>query len=98
MMYELKQVGKNTYYIESPAKIGIYVMEDSSVYLIDSGNDKEAAKKVKKILEAKNWKLKAILNTHSNADHIGATNIYKIKPTARSMHPQSKTPLHDIRS
>ncbi|MFA1014025.1 MBL fold metallo-hydrolase [Dubosiella newyorkensis] len=70
-MYELKQVGKNTYYIESPAKIGIYVTEDSSVYLIDSGNDKEAAKKVKKILEAKNWKLKAILNTHSNADHIG---------------------------
>jgi len=45
MMYELKQVGKNTYYIESPAKIGIYVMEDSSVYLIDSGNDKEAPKK-----------------------------------------------------
>lgn len=36
---------KNTYYIESPAKIGIYVTEDSSVYLIDSGNDKEAPKK-----------------------------------------------------
>ena len=69
-MYELVQVAEHTYYIECPAKIGIY--EDSDgVYVIDSGNDKEAGRKIKKILEQKNWNLKAILNTHSNADHIG---------------------------
>lgn len=69
-MYELVQVADHTYYIECPAKIGIYEDTDG-VYVIDSGNDKEAGRKIKKILEQKNWTLKAILNTHSNADHIG---------------------------
>lgn len=69
-MYELVQVAEHTYYIESPAKMGIYEDVDG-VYVIDSGNDKETGRKIKKILEEKNWNLKAILNTHSNADHIG---------------------------
>ena len=69
-MYELIQVAEHTYYIDCPAKIGIYEDTDG-IYLIDSGNDKEAGRKIKKILEQKNWHLKAILNTHSNADHIG---------------------------
>lgn len=70
-MYELIQVGKNSYYIQSPAKIGLYKTNDKDVYLIDSGNDKEAGKKIKKHLDANGWTLKAIFNTHSNADHIG---------------------------
>ncbi len=70
-MYELIQAGENTYYIQSPAKIGIVKLNDTEVCLIDSGNDKDAAKKVHKILEANGWTLKMILNTHSNADHIG---------------------------
>lgn len=70
-MYELNQVGEKSYYINCPAKIGIYLADDKNVYLIDSGNDKDAAKKVCKILDEKGWHLLGILNTHSNADHIG---------------------------
>lgn len=70
-MYELEQVGSQSYYINSPAKIGIYAQSELEVYLIDSGNDKEAAKKVLKIADSKGWAIKGILNTHSNADHIG---------------------------
>ena len=70
-MYELIQVANNSYYVNCPAKIGIYRNPDNSVYLIDSGNDKEAGRKVRQILDKNGWKLKAILNTHSNADHTG---------------------------
>lgn len=70
-MYELVQVGEKSYYINCPAKIGVYLADEQNVYLIDSGNDKEAGRKVKKLLEASGWTLKGILNTHSNADHIG---------------------------
>ena len=41
-MFELVQVNEKTYYIESPAKIGVYVADRTDVYLIDSGNDKDA--------------------------------------------------------
>ncbi len=70
-MYEIEQVGRQSYYINSPAKIGIYRQTDAEIYLIDSGNDKEAGKKVLKIAKQNGWTIKGIINTHSNADHIG---------------------------
>ncbi len=70
-MYELHQVGERSYYIDCPAKIGIFRANDTDVFLIDSGNDKDAGKKVRKILDGQGWKLSGIINTHSNADHIG---------------------------
>ncbi len=70
-MYELIQVSANSYYIQSPAKIGLYKLSETEVCLIDSGNDKDAGRKVRQLLDANGWQLKAIYNTHSNADHIG---------------------------
>jgi len=74
-MYELVQVGENTFYINCPAKMGIYRLPNNRVILIDSGNDKEAGKKVLKIFAENNWTLEAIINTHSNADHIGGNKL-----------------------
>lgn len=70
-MYELIQVSDRSYYIQSPAKIGLVRLNDTDVCLIDSGNDKDAGRKVRQILDNNNWRLTAIYNTHSNADHIG---------------------------
>ena len=70
-MYELVQVSEKCYYINSPAKIGVYVADEDHIYLVDSGNDKDAGRKVRQIMDKNGWHLTAILNTHSNADHIG---------------------------
>lgn len=70
-MYELVPISEKCYYINCPAKIGVYAPGGEQVYLIDSGSDKDAGRKVRRILEEKGWRLEAILNTHSNADHIG---------------------------
>ncbi len=70
-MYELIQAAGNSWYIQSPAKIGLVKLNEGEVCLIDSGSDKDAGRKVRQILDANHWKLKAIYNTHSNADHIG---------------------------
>lgn len=73
-MFNLVQITENTYYIDCPSKIGIYKTSEDKVFLIDSGNDSDAGRKILKILEKNNWTLEAIINTHSNADHIGGNN------------------------
>ena len=78
-MYELIQVSDNCYYIQSPAKIGLVRVSDDSAVLIDSGNDKDAGRKVLKILNQQGWHLNAIYNTHSNADHIGGNKYLQDK-------------------
>ena len=70
-MYELIQVTGRSYYIQSPAKIGLVKLGGAEVCLSDSGNGKDAGRKVRQLLDAQGWKLTAIYNTHSNADHIG---------------------------
>ncbi len=72
---ELVKVGDKTYYIKNPTNIGIYKINDKEVYLIDTGNDKEAGKKILKIIEDNGWTIKGIIATHSNADHIGGNKV-----------------------
>ncbi len=73
-MYELIKVTQSCYYIQSPAKIGIVRIKENDVILIDSGNDKDAGRKIKQLLDTNGWTIKAIYNTHSNADHIGGND------------------------
>lgn len=84
-MYELIQVAPHTYYIQSPAKIGVVETSNGHVVLIDSGNDKEAGRKVRQHLDRQGWTLDAIYNTHSNADHIGG-NAYLAKQTGCALY------------
>ncbi|NCC67376.1 MAG: MBL fold metallo-hydrolase [Clostridia bacterium] len=70
-MYELARVGDRSFFINCPAKIGLYLSDENSVWLIDSGNDKDAGKKAKQTIEKNGWVLRGIINTHSHADHIG---------------------------
>lgn len=70
-MYELIPITGNSYYIQSPSKMGLVRLNNTDVCLIDSGNDKDAGRKVRQLLDANGWHLSAIYNTHSNADHIG---------------------------
>lgn len=72
---ELVKVGEKTYYIKNATNIGVYKIDDSNVYLIDSGNDKDAGKKILKIIDEQGWNVKGIINTHLNADHIGGNKV-----------------------
>ena len=79
-MYELIPITEKSHYLQCPAKIGLVRLEGDAVCLIDSGSDKDAGRKVRQILDANGWRLHAIYNTHSHADHIGG-NQYLQKQT-----------------
>ncbi|MDC7126482.1 MAG: MBL fold metallo-hydrolase, partial [Spirochaetales bacterium] len=69
----LKQLGQNTWVLEGPTNIG-FIENNGKVYLIDSGNDKDFGRRINKLLKEKGWSLEAVVNTHSNADHIGGND------------------------
>ena len=72
---ELIKLGEKTYYIKNPTNIGVYKISENEVFLIDSGNDKDAGRKILKIMDEQGWAVKGIITTHSNADHIGGNKI-----------------------
>ena len=86
-MFELVQLSEHDYYIQSPAKIGLVRLNDTDVCLIDSGNDKDAGRKLRQILDANKWHLTAIYNTHSNADHIGGNQYLQRQTGCRVYAP-----------
>ena len=84
-MYELIEISERCRYIQSPAKIGLVLLGGGDVCLIDSGNDKDAGRRVRQHLDRNGWRLTAIYNTHSNADHIGG-NQYLQKQTGCAVY------------
>ncbi|MEY8260084.1 MBL fold metallo-hydrolase [Oscillospiraceae bacterium 50-60] len=99
-MYELIQAAEHTYYIQCPAKMGIWKMNGTDAVLIDSGNDKDAGRKVQKIFDAQGWRLTAILNTHANADHNGGNALLQQRLGVPAFAPGidaaiTSHPIHD---
>ena len=86
-MFELVPITERCWYIESPAKIGLVRLDEEHVCLIDSGNDKDAGRKIRQHLDRNGWKLTAIYNTHSNADHIGGNQYLQRQTGCRIYAP-----------
>ncbi len=90
--YDLKQLSNHTYYISSRSNIGIYE-ENGEVILIDSGSDKEAGRQALKFIRQNNWEVKLIVNTHSNADHIGGNAFIRKRTECRIAATELETPF-----
>lgn len=92
-MYELKNAVGNSYYMDCPSKVGLIFVGDGEACAIDGGSDKDAGKKVKKLLDAQGRKLTRILNTHSHADHIGGNRYLQQQTGCRIFAPAAEQPF-----
>ncbi|MFZ4615443.1 MAG: MBL fold metallo-hydrolase [Rectinemataceae bacterium] len=79
---ELVQLHGSSQLVPGPTNIGV-ILRGSDAFLVDSGNDKEAGRKIFRLCESKGLSIKAIINTHSNADHIGANAYLQAKTGCR---------------
>ncbi|HHU62802.1 MAG TPA: MBL fold metallo-hydrolase [Clostridiales bacterium] len=70
-MEQLVNIQGNTHYIPGPVNIGVITGSEGDCILIDTGIDDNSAKKILKVLKKHSLRVKAIINTHSHADHFG---------------------------
>lgn len=77
-MYELIRARGRTCYVDMPAKAGLYADGAGRVTLIDTGSDRDAAKKIDRHIRENGWTLETLINTHSHADHCGG-NAYFVQ-------------------
>ena len=89
----MKKISEQVYYIPNPANIGVVKDGEKSAILIDSGLDDDTGKKVLKLLEENGLVPKAIINTHSHADHCGGNRYIKEKTGAMIYAPEVESAI-----
>jgi glyoxylase-like metal-dependent hydrolase (beta-lactamase superfamily II) len=67
----LVQLAENAFYLPGAVNVGVIATSDGGAIIIDSGNDKDHGKRILKACRAMNLEPRAIINTHSHADHYG---------------------------
>lgn len=90
---ELTKLGEKTYCIQNPTNIGIYKLDNEKVCLIDTGNDKESGRKILKIINEQNWQVECIINTHSNADHVGGNKFIQDRTNCKILSSKIETAI-----
>jgi glyoxylase-like metal-dependent hydrolase (beta-lactamase superfamily II) len=68
---ELIELAPRTYYFPGAVNVCVLETDGNGALLIDSGSDKDHAKKILNACRAQNLEPRTILNTHSHADHYG---------------------------
>jgi len=68
-MMQVVQVARSTYYFDLPSVIGLYVFQDQTCCLIDSGEQTPPNAEVQNYLKQQGYQVKAILSTHFHPDH-----------------------------
>ncbi len=78
--------------IPGAVNIGVFEKEGKAV-LIDSGNDKDAGRRINRQLQDLGLELGMIVNTHANADHIGGNAYFQRKTDCRIAVTELEAPF-----
>lgn len=74
---QLNKIKGNTYFIDAPTNIGVYVFKNKTCLLIDTGIDNTQAGKIDEVLKDNGLHPRYIINTHSHTDHCGGNSYFK---------------------
>jgi glyoxylase-like metal-dependent hydrolase (beta-lactamase superfamily II) len=77
-MMALHQISRRAFYVPGANNLGVVTTDDGGAIAIDTGLDKSTGRKLRRALDEAGLTLRAIINTHHHADHIGG-NDYLIR-------------------
>lgn len=84
---EYVEITEHVGYIPGGVNVGV-IRNGEEAILVDTGLDKDNGRKTLRLLEELGLKLKAIINTHSHADHFGG-NAYLVRSTGAKVYAPS---------
>jgi glyoxylase-like metal-dependent hydrolase (beta-lactamase superfamily II) len=73
-MSELTQLSESIYYLPNVINCGVVALDTDRALIIDSGQDADYGKALRKACEAAKLKPVAVINTHAHADHFGGND------------------------
>lgn len=74
---ELSKINGNTFYIDNPTNIGVYIFKNKYCLLVDDGINNTVAGKIDELMDKSGLKPKYIVNTHNHEDHAGANSYFR---------------------
>lgn len=83
-MYEIEKLTKDVLVLLAPVNIG-FIFDNSSdkVYIVDTGNSEDYARRIIKEARELNVEIGGIINTHAHEDHIGGNNFLQKRTKCR---------------
>lgn len=71
----LVRVSGNVHVLEGRTNLGIIAFDDGECLVIDTGINRDQGRKLLNSIKNADLKIRAVINTHSHADHIGGNKI-----------------------
>ncbi len=75
-MSEVCWLTNNFGYIEGPTTVGVIRLDKNRAFLIDSGLNKDSARKIDRAIKKEGLVVNRLFNTHSHADHYGGNDYF----------------------
>jgi len=83
-VFEFKKLTENVAVFLAPVNIGlIFDNVSAKVFIVDTGNSEDYAKKIIKKVDQLNIEVAGIINTHAHEDHIGGNNCLQRRTNCR---------------
>jgi glyoxylase-like metal-dependent hydrolase (beta-lactamase superfamily II) len=83
---DLVRLTENAYQLRGGSNAGL-IVQDGKAVLVDTGLDKDTAKKILRHVDALHAKLAAVVITHAHADHFGGAATIRARTSARVYAP-----------
>jgi glyoxylase-like metal-dependent hydrolase (beta-lactamase superfamily II) len=74
-----EKIAGDTSYFGGSSAVGVYIFQDHSCLLIDSGDRTVQANRIIEVLKQKNLTVYGIINTHAHADHCTGNKLIQDK-------------------